>query len=283
MGSNSDWLPGDVITNGIKIHYYRTGGDKPPLVLAHGFSDNGLCWTRVARVLAESYDLIMADARGHGLSDAPEGGYTSQEHAADLAGLIEAPGLDRPALMGHPMGASTVAATAVGYPELVACAVLEAPPWFAEDSPRFRERAGLTPEERQAQVAKMREEILQRRSRTHEAIVASGRKNSPTWDEIEFGPWADSKLQLSPNVVDGRSAPRAPWTEVASKILCPTLLITGDTEANAIVTAEIAEQAAALNPNIHVIHIEGAGHNIRRERFEPFVQAVTKFLAEAYR
>jgi pimeloyl-ACP methyl ester carboxylesterase len=154
MGSNSDWLPGDVIANGIKIHYYRTGGDKPPFVLAHGFSDSGLCWTRVARVLAESYDLIMADARGHGLSDAPEGGYTSQEHAADLAGLIEALGLDRPTLMGHSMGASTVAATAVCYPELAACAVLEDPPWFAEDSPRFRERAGLTPEERQAQVAK---------------------------------------------------------------------------------------------------------------------------------
>ena len=44
MGSNSDWLPGDVIANGIKIHYYRTGGDKPPFVLAHGFSDiRALC------------------------------------------------------------------------------------------------------------------------------------------------------------------------------------------------------------------------------------------------
>ena len=37
--------------NGIRIHYLRTGGEKPPLVLAHGFSDNGSCWASLTRVL----------------------------------------------------------------------------------------------------------------------------------------------------------------------------------------------------------------------------------------
>ena len=106
----SNWSSGDVIANGIKIHYVRTGGTKLPLVLAHGFSDNGLCWTRVAQVLEKDYDVIMADARGHGLSDAPESGYSAEDHAADLAGLIQALHLDKPALMGHSMGAATVAA-----------------------------------------------------------------------------------------------------------------------------------------------------------------------------
>jgi len=45
-------------------------------VLAHGFSDDGLCWTPVAEKLAADYDVIMVDARGHRRSDTPEQGYT---------------------------------------------------------------------------------------------------------------------------------------------------------------------------------------------------------------
>src|SRR3954451_3929160 len=53
------WQDGEVATNGITLHYTRTGGDKPPLVLAHGFSDDGLCWTPVAEALEADYDIVM--------------------------------------------------------------------------------------------------------------------------------------------------------------------------------------------------------------------------------
>lgn len=53
---------GDVNINGIKIHYYRTSGNKPPFILLHGATDNGLCWTPVAEYLAGQYDVIMVDA-----------------------------------------------------------------------------------------------------------------------------------------------------------------------------------------------------------------------------
>jgi pimeloyl-ACP methyl ester carboxylesterase len=81
----SEWQQGDVLTNGIRMHYYRTGGDKPQVVLAHGFSDSGLCWTPVARELEADYDVIMIDARGHGLSEAPTSGYSPKNMGADLA------------------------------------------------------------------------------------------------------------------------------------------------------------------------------------------------------
>ena len=35
----------DVVANGVKLNYYRTGGSKPLLVLVHGITDDGLCWT----------------------------------------------------------------------------------------------------------------------------------------------------------------------------------------------------------------------------------------------
>jgi N-formylmaleamate deformylase len=269
----SEWLSSSVVANGIKIHYCRTGGNKPPIVLSHGFSDNGMCWIRSTQVLAHDYDVIMPDARGHGLSDAPDEGYTTEDRAADLAGLIQALGLDKPALMGHSMGAATTAVTAAEYPQLVGCIILEDPPWFSEDSPRSRERPNLTPEQRRA-------EILQRKSQTLAEIAAEGRARSPTWDEIEFGPWAESKQQLSPKVVTPGGEPRKPWTETAAQIACPTLLIIGDPALHSIVTPATAQQAAALNPLIQAVQIDGAGHNIRREQFQTFINAVTTFLAQ---
>jgi pimeloyl-ACP methyl ester carboxylesterase len=43
------WSEGDVHVNGIKIHYYRTGGDKPSVVINHGAGDDGLCWMRIVK------------------------------------------------------------------------------------------------------------------------------------------------------------------------------------------------------------------------------------------
>ena len=62
------WYEADVLANEMHTHYYRTGGEKPQLVLLHGFSENGLCWSRVAKALEREYDVIMPDARGHALS-----------------------------------------------------------------------------------------------------------------------------------------------------------------------------------------------------------------------
>ena len=117
---------GDVIANRIKIHYTRTGGAKTALVLNHGATDNGLCWTPVARALEANYDVIMPDARGHGLSAAPEEGYGAGQQAADLAGLITALEFDgRPSAATH--GRRGDAALRGGLPDMLRCAILEDP------------------------------------------------------------------------------------------------------------------------------------------------------------
>ena len=125
----SQWFTGDTIANGVRIHYHRTGGDKPALVLSHGTGGNGLYWTRVARALEQDYDVIMVDQRGHGLSDAPEDGYEFENQALDLLGLIAALDLKHPRAIGHSGGAAILAAAAAGRPDLFTCLILEDPPW----------------------------------------------------------------------------------------------------------------------------------------------------------
>ena len=104
----AEWLAGDVHANGIKIHYVRTGGAKPPIVLCHGATDNGLCWTPVARALEGEYDVIMPDSRWHGFSDGPAEGNSPDCQVEDLVGFVQVLGLAKPILMGHSMGANTV-------------------------------------------------------------------------------------------------------------------------------------------------------------------------------
>lgn len=58
------WTSHEITAGGLKIHYLRTGGGGPPLVLAHGATDNGGCWVRLATALADTFDVIVPDARG---------------------------------------------------------------------------------------------------------------------------------------------------------------------------------------------------------------------------
>ena len=93
------WTTGTCEANGINVHYLRTGGDKPPIVLLHGLMLNGACWTPLARALAEDYDVVMPDARGHGYSDAPDHGYSYNELATDVIGFIDVLRLAPPVLL----------------------------------------------------------------------------------------------------------------------------------------------------------------------------------------
>jgi N-formylmaleamate deformylase len=266
----ADWHSGDIVANGIKLHYYRTGGHKPPLVLSHGITDNGLCWTRVARVLEADYDVVMVDARGHGLSDAPETGYDPDDRVADLAGFIRALGLRKPYLMGHSVGADTTALTAVSYPDLAGCAILEDPPWH---------EGVLLEEHRQATIQGWRTTILERKSKTPDDLLAITRGLHPEWDESELGPWVQAKQQVSLNVLQTVAGLRPDWRAIATRMACPTLLITGDPSLGALVTSEVAAEVSRLCPQIKVSHVGGAGHSIRRERFASYMAAVTGFLA----
>ena len=110
-------------TNGVRIHYRRTGGDKPPVVLLHGLTGNGACWTPLARALEREYDVVMPDARGHGSSSTPLHGYRYADHAEDVLELIRELGLTAPMLLGHSMGGMTAAVVASLSVRLQACAM----------------------------------------------------------------------------------------------------------------------------------------------------------------
>ena len=268
----SHWSVGDVITNGLRIHYHRTGGDKPQIVLAHGVTDSGLCWPRVARALESEYDLVMYDARGHGGSEAPQRPYSTEDLADDMADLIQALGLEKPVLIGHSMGARTSAVAAANYPKLVRAAVLEDPPWRS---------AAIQPSAGSQRITARLEGY---KARTREELIAFGKERSPDWADEVFPPWADAKLQCSLEARRLSMPLRTDWRETLRQITCPVLLLVADPEIHrdiglgGVVTPEVAREASSIMQDGRVVRIDGAGHNIRRERFETYLAAVSEFL-----
>jgi N-formylmaleamate deformylase len=272
----SSWQSNTVEANGIRLHYTRTGGTRPPLVLAHGFSDDGLCWTPVAEALAPEYDVIMVDARGHGRSAAPEQGYGPVEQAEDLAGVIAALGLRRPPVLGHSMGAGTALMLAGTYPDVPGAILLEDPPhWWMRDP----EEPPFDPEWQ----ARQRAWIMELKRKTREELIAAQRAETPGWSEAELGPWADAKLRFNLNALNRGDVAPVDWPPVLRRIACPALLITADSTRGAILTEDAAAALKALVPQLQIAHIPEAGHSIRRDQFDRYMEVVRAFLADPTR
>jgi N-formylmaleamate deformylase len=269
-----EWQGGDLRIDGRKIHYYRTGArGKPPVVLLHGFTNNGLTWTPLARDLGQDYDIVAFDAAGHGLSDGPGAEPAPDQLRDDIIAAIELLELERPALVGHSMGAGTAAAVAAHLGDRIRCVVLEDPGWRDADAPPgppgsvgtpewqavIRTLPTLSPEERRALALRV----------------------NPTWSEEDRALWVDSRVQFNLSLLDGmRRRPVTDWRVIARQITCPVLLVTADTERGAIVSLAAAQEAAGLLRAGQVVRIEGAGHNIRRDKYAPFRDAVLPFLKE---
>ena len=107
---------------GITLSVHEAGRG-PAVVLCHGFPELAYSWRHQIPAIADAgFRAIAPDQRGFGGSDAPESieAYGMEQLTGDLAGLLEAVGVERAIFVGHDWGGFVAWAMPVLHPGVTA-------------------------------------------------------------------------------------------------------------------------------------------------------------------
>ena len=108
----------DFVANGVRLRYEMFGERGP--------SNNPAQWNRHDDRALEAHDrgarreilrILCHDLRGQTLSDKPSGDYSFEQHAADLAALLDGLGISKAHIVGTSYGSEVAMAFAIAYPE----------------------------------------------------------------------------------------------------------------------------------------------------------------------
>jgi pimeloyl-ACP methyl ester carboxylesterase len=257
------WTSGVCETNDIDIRYLRTGGAKPPVVLLHGLTGSGACWTPLARALEDEFDVIMPDARGHGGSSAPHHGYRYDDHASDIVGLIRALGLSQPVLLGHSMGGMVAAVVASRRAGILRGLILVDPTFLSPERQREVRDSDIADQHRRALGLQKSDLVAEARARHSH--------RSPEIVEL----LAEARLKTRMGAFDVLTPPNPPYRDVVSAMDVPSLLVIGD---NPVVTLDMAMELRSLNPRLQIEQIQNAGHGLPFEQPKRLGEVVVSFL-----
>jgi len=111
--------------NGIELYYELHG---PPeaevLVLSNGVLMSTASWAFQTPVLSKNTRVLLYDCRGMWQSDHPPGPYTMEQHADDLAALLDALHIEQAHIAGISYGAELSMEFAIKYPQKARTLVL---------------------------------------------------------------------------------------------------------------------------------------------------------------
>ncbi|MGB3120132.1 MAG: alpha/beta fold hydrolase [Verrucomicrobiales bacterium] len=261
-----------VETNGIKM-YYDERGSGDPVLLIMGITAPGGVWEAHANDWSEHFRCIFGDNRGVGLSDKPEGPYTSAMMADDYAGLLDALGIASARVVGVSMGSIIAQQLALRHPSKVRSTVLMCP-WARCD--RYAKsvfkhmadcKARLTPSEFMEWI---------------QLLIFT----KPFWDNDEaYAGLVDGRAQAyvdaNPQPLHALEAQAAACTghdvlAELGKITCPTLVIGGKDDI--FTPAWMGREVAAAIPGAELHHYDNAGHAFHWEVMDDFNPRVRNWL-----
>ena len=107
------------------------GGATPAFVFIHGWTCDRSFFAPQYQYFGTDHRAVALDLRGHGDSPvAPDGDYSINAFAGDVAALIESLAVQPAVVVGHSLGGVITCALAASRPDLVACAVMVDPAPF---------------------------------------------------------------------------------------------------------------------------------------------------------
>ncbi|HKR86472.1 MAG TPA: alpha/beta fold hydrolase, partial [Terriglobales bacterium] len=230
---------------------FEVAGSGPPVILLHPFPVCREFWIPVAEFLSSRYFLIMPDLRGHGDSGLGEGPATMAKHAADVARIMSASGIDRASIVGVSIGGYVIFELWRQMRERISALVL------------CNTKAGNDSPESRAGRLQTAQDVLQTGTEVFfegmlEKILGESTRSSRP-DLVDGA--LRMMRKMSPEDVAGVQrgmADRADSVPIAYTIDVPTLILTGDEDRVAgVAEAEVMKQSIR-GSDMRVI--EKAGH-----------------------
>ncbi len=120
-----------VHANGIDM-YYEVQGSGEPLVLIPYTSADQACYAFQVADYANHFSCYSVDLRGAGLTDKPDGEYTTELYADDISAFMQAVGIERAHVSGVSLGGAIGMWLAGKHPEQVKSLSLHSA-WHATD------------------------------------------------------------------------------------------------------------------------------------------------------
>ncbi len=296
------WSDGYALANGARLHYYQAtpANGKPVMVMVHGVTDNGLCWTTLAEKFQGEYDIYMLDARGHGLSDPMRPTDNGQTLINDLVSFVQFMKWEKPILVGHSMGAATVMRVGAEFPEVASAIVLldpglrgfpgGRPGGVTRDSasrnrpsvpaqPQVSAARSTAPDRLSFSMFGTPEQLVTQNNYRLEDLIATGKRQFPKWHERDIYYWALSKKQYhgpyTPEAAQAMTGTMS-TTDALAKIQVPAIILKADATPEVKKSNEEAVKVMKLGK---LVHIEGGGHNLHHDELTKTATVMKEFLS----
>jgi pimeloyl-ACP methyl ester carboxylesterase len=189
--------------------YYETHGSGEPLLFLHGFTGIGSDWRFISPGLADRWQVIAPDLRGHGRSTIPSETFLFRDAARDVRQLLRALHLPRIKAIGISGGGITLMHMAVADASCLESMVLvSAPPNFPEEARAIMR--SIAPE------TQREEDWAQLRSRHPggdaqiAALLRQARGFAESYTDVNFTPETLAQIAVETLVVFGDRDPLYP-------------------------------------------------------------------------
>ncbi len=250
--------------NGARL-WYEVRGSGQPLLLHHGYTASRVNWLPVAERLEGRYQIVLMECRGTGESEHTAGGYSLEQYAADVVGMLDHLGLERVTFAGHSMGGGIGYLLGLDHAHRLDRLVLMAPIPAAGI-------AGLDPAARQKR-------LQLRRDRDRDALLAEYRA-ARFRPDVETDDWLESRVDHVLGVSDGHyeaSAESMRDLDVGQRLPdlgTPTLMLAGAVDE--LLRANLQDFLALPNATLEVL--SRAGHEVAVHEPDAVARAIDAFM-----
>ncbi|MGD8623949.1 MAG: alpha/beta fold hydrolase [Anaerolineae bacterium] len=259
-----------VMANGIRLYYELHGPeDGEVLVLSNGVLMSTASWAYQTPVLSQHYRLLLYDCRGMWQSDHPPGPYSMALHADDLAGLLDALGIEAAHIGGTSYGAEVSMVFALNHPERTRSLIVTAA--VSHLDPLLKGLADIWIEAARARDPELLFKVVYPLTFS-EAWIAANRAAlelaRERYEALDFDALLELFLCFS----------RLDITADLPRITAPTLVVAG--ELDALKSRKYSDILAREIPNTEYGLIPQAGHAAMWERAGVFNSLILGFLAK---